>query len=636
MFSGGKDSIVLLRLAEKAFRPGALPVPGAARRHRPQLPRGARVHRPPGRRARRAPDRRAKVAGLDRRRPRARGVGPRQARHVAQPAADASRCSTRSSRAASTPRSAARAATRSAPARRSGSSPSATTSASGTRAPSGPELWNLYNGRIRRGEHVRVFPLSNWTELDVWHYIEQEELELPSIYFAHEREVFEHDGMLYASRSTSSRPPSRSPSPVRYRTVGDMTITGAVRSERAPTSPTVIAEIAGHADHRARRDARRRPHVGGRHGRPQAPGLLLDDGLRRQAAPAPGHGRLGRRRQVDADRAAAARRQAAASTTRSTRCTATARTARPTSRRSPTACAPSASRASRSTSPTATSRRRGARSSSPTRPGHERYTRNMVTGASTAHLAVILIDARHGIIEQSRRHADALLAARHPPPGGGRQQDGPRRLGRGAASARSRREFGALAGAARRRRRARVPDLRAARRQRRRARASADWYDGPPLLEHLEQVDVAGRPRRGPAAAARAVGDPARGRRARRERRYAGQVAGGTLRPGDEVVVAARPASRTTVTAVETFDGPLRGRRRRPTRSRVQLADDLDVGRGEMIVRRRATCRPPAATSRRRSAGCRSSRCARASTSRSSTRRARCAPPSSRSTRCST
>ena len=61
-----------------------------------------------------------------------------------------------------------------------------------------PELWNLYNGRIRRGEHVRVFPLSNWTELDVWHYIEQEELELPAIYFAHEREVFEHDGMLYA------------------------------------------------------------------------------------------------------------------------------------------------------------------------------------------------------------------------------------------------------------------------------------------------------------------------------------------------------------------------------------------------------------------------------------------------------
>src|SRR5438552_399783 len=61
-----------------------------------------------------------------------------------------------------------------------------------------PELWNMYNGRIRKGEHVRVFPLSNWTELDVWQYIEEEQLEVPSIYFAHERQVFERDGMLYA------------------------------------------------------------------------------------------------------------------------------------------------------------------------------------------------------------------------------------------------------------------------------------------------------------------------------------------------------------------------------------------------------------------------------------------------------
>jgi sulfate adenylyltransferase subunit 2 len=106
-----------------------------------------------------------------------------------------------------------------------------------------PELWNLYNGRIRRGEHVRVFPLSNWTELDVWHYIQQEELELPSIYFAHEREVFEHDGMLYAVSEwvePSSEPFTES---VRYRTVGDMTITGAVRST-ATVVADVISEIA--------------------------------------------------------------------------------------------------------------------------------------------------------------------------------------------------------------------------------------------------------------------------------------------------------------------------------------------------------------------------------------------------------
>src|SRR5215216_1366310 len=106
-----------------------------------------------------------------------------------------------------------------------------------------PELWNIYNGRIRRGEHVRVFPLSNWTELDVWHYIQQEELELPSIYFAHDREVFEHDGMLYAVSEyvqPSSQPFVES---VRYRTVGDMTITGAVRST-ATVVADVISEIA--------------------------------------------------------------------------------------------------------------------------------------------------------------------------------------------------------------------------------------------------------------------------------------------------------------------------------------------------------------------------------------------------------
>jgi sulfate adenylyltransferase subunit 2 len=107
-----------------------------------------------------------------------------------------------------------------------------------------PELWNLYNGRVRPGEHVRVFPLSNWTELDVWEYILTEELELPSIYFAHEREVFERDGMVYAASDflplNGDRPFVAS---VRYRTVGDMTCTGAVRSEAA-TLDAVIAEIA--------------------------------------------------------------------------------------------------------------------------------------------------------------------------------------------------------------------------------------------------------------------------------------------------------------------------------------------------------------------------------------------------------
>ena len=108
-----------------------------------------------------------------------------------------------------------------------------------------PELWNLYNGRVRRGEQVRVFPLSNWTELDVWEYIEREELEIPAIYYAHEREVFRRDGMLYATSPFTELEPGEEPFPewVRYRTVGDMSCTGAVASH-ARTLPDVVGEIA--------------------------------------------------------------------------------------------------------------------------------------------------------------------------------------------------------------------------------------------------------------------------------------------------------------------------------------------------------------------------------------------------------
>jgi sulfate adenylyltransferase subunit 2 len=108
-----------------------------------------------------------------------------------------------------------------------------------------PELWNLYNTRIRRGEHLRVFPLSNWTELDIWAYIEREELEIPSIYFAHEREVFERDGILIADNQFVARGDDEPlfTTTVRYRTVGDMTCTGAVASY-ARTVPEVITEVA--------------------------------------------------------------------------------------------------------------------------------------------------------------------------------------------------------------------------------------------------------------------------------------------------------------------------------------------------------------------------------------------------------
>ncbi len=108
-----------------------------------------------------------------------------------------------------------------------------------------PELWNLYNGRIHKGEHVRVFPLSNWTELDVWEYIDAEGLEIPSIYFSHRREVFKRDGMLYAMSPFTELIEGEEvfEETVRYRTVGDMSCTGGVRST-ASTLEEVVLEIA--------------------------------------------------------------------------------------------------------------------------------------------------------------------------------------------------------------------------------------------------------------------------------------------------------------------------------------------------------------------------------------------------------
>jgi sulfate adenylyltransferase subunit 2 len=108
-----------------------------------------------------------------------------------------------------------------------------------------PELWNLYNGFVKPGEHVRVFPLSNWTELDVWQYIAEEKIDLPPIYFAHERMVFKRDGMLYAVSEHVELLPDEEPfeESVRFRTVGDMSCTGAVAST-ATTLQDVVAEIA--------------------------------------------------------------------------------------------------------------------------------------------------------------------------------------------------------------------------------------------------------------------------------------------------------------------------------------------------------------------------------------------------------
>ncbi len=140
-----------------------------------------------------------------------------------------------------------------------------------------PEIWNLYNARIRKGEQIRVFPISNWTELDVWQYIAREELELPPIYFAHERQVFRRDGMLYAASEFIERYPDEEPftAMVRFRTVGDMTCTGGVLSE-ADDAGGGRGRDRRDPGHRARRDAGRRPRQRGGHGGPQACRLLRE------------------------------------------------------------------------------------------------------------------------------------------------------------------------------------------------------------------------------------------------------------------------------------------------------------------------------------------------------------------------
>jgi len=137
------------------------------------------------------------------------------------------------------------AGTRRRPGPRSASSASATSSASGSEEPA-PELWNLYNARHNKGEHIRVFPLSNWTELDVWNYIGDEGIDVPPIYYAHRREVFQRDGMLMAV-SEHLAPDAGDPvfeAMVRFRTVGDADCTGCVES-MAENVDLVITEVAG-------------------------------------------------------------------------------------------------------------------------------------------------------------------------------------------------------------------------------------------------------------------------------------------------------------------------------------------------------------------------------------------------------
>src|SRR5437764_10974923 len=240
LFSGGKDSLVLVRLAEKAFRPAKFPFP--------------LMHVDTGHNFPEVIDFRDKlidrlgerlvVASVEESIRKGRVVeetGPRASRNRLQTITLLDAIAEHGFDAAF------------GGARRDEDRARAKERIFSVRAEAGrwdpksqrPELWSLYNGRHKKGEHVRVFPLSNWTELDVWQYIAEEELEIPSIYFAHEPQGCKPDGMLYALSPFVQLIEGEEPfeASVRYRTVGDMSCTGAVES-RAITLDAVVEEIA--------------------------------------------------------------------------------------------------------------------------------------------------------------------------------------------------------------------------------------------------------------------------------------------------------------------------------------------------------------------------------------------------------
>jgi sulfate adenylyltransferase subunit 2 len=240
LFSGGKDSIVLLRLAEKAFRPAPFPFPLM------HVDTGHNFPEVIAFRDRRVAElgERLIVASVQESIDRGRVVeetGPRASRNRLQTTTLLDAIEEHGFDAAF------------GGARRDEERARAKERIFSFRDDFGqwdprrqrPEVWSIYNGRIRKGEHVRVFPLSNWTELDVWQYIAKERLEVPTIYFAHEREVFRRDGMLYAISPHVELIAGEEPftESVRYRTVGDMSCTGAVRST-ATALHDVVAEIA--------------------------------------------------------------------------------------------------------------------------------------------------------------------------------------------------------------------------------------------------------------------------------------------------------------------------------------------------------------------------------------------------------
>jgi adenylyl-sulfate kinase len=360
-----------------------------------------------------------------------------------------------------------------------------------------PELWGRYNGAHRPGEHIRVFPLSNWTESDIWNDIHDERIDVPSLYYAHRRQVVARDGMLLpVTRHLTVRPDEMT---VRFRTVGDATCTGCVPSA-ASTGGRRRGRGGGRQVDRARRDPRRRPDQRVRYGGSQEGGLLLMPELLRIATSGgvdDGKFTLIGRLLFDTKAIFADRLAAIESASR-----------RRGAERTDLALLTDGLRAERERGITidvayhyfATPQRKFIIADTP---GHIQYTRNMVTGASTADLALILIDARGGMLEQTRRHA--FIEQVH-------------------------------------------------------IASDRNLIDARLPVQHVI--------------------------RSSEFRGYAGTVSGGVFRPGDDVLVL--PSRRTTtITAIWDPGGTPVADAFGPQAVTMRLADEIDIGRGDLICRPR-------------------------------------------------
>ena len=442
-----------------------------------------------------------------------------------------------------------------------------------------PELWSLYNGRHRSGEHIRVFPISDWTELDIWQYIDDRDIELPSIYYAHRREVFRRDGMLLAIGEfvLPGQDEEVFETTVRYRTVGDMTCTGAVESSAA-TAAEIVGRGGRFPPHRAWRHPGRRPHQRGGHGGPQARGLLLMEMLRFATAGSVDDGKstlIGRllfdSKSIFEDQLESVER---VSRQRGDEYT-------------DLALLTDGLRAEREQGITidvayryfATPARKFIIADTP---GHVQYTRNMVTGNSTADLTLVLVDARKGIVEQTRRHAflasllrvPHLLLCVNKMDLVGYDKDVFDAIREEFADFASRLELSDLSFIP-------VSALQGDNVVQR--SANMPWYEGASLLHHLETVYISSdRNLIDPRLPVQWVVRP-KANSHHDYRGYAGRVAGGVFRPGDEVMVL--PSGLvTTVAGIDSFEDELE-EAYPPMSVTMRLSDDVDVSRGDLICR---------------------------------------------------